>query len=111
MYNFQSLFWIVKCKTSLKQQAWLHNAQGNPGKKPRRLDKSESHKDNINSLKNLIIEDTLEKTDVLPCKKKKKQTNKQTKASELYLKKLLKIVNFLACNNLHGKIYPKMVVF
>ena len=44
-------------------------------------------------------------------KKKNKQTNKQTKASELYLKKLLKIVNFLACNNLHGKIYPKMVVF
>lgn len=36
---------------------------------------------------------------------------KQTKASELYLKKLLKIVNFLACNNLHGKIYPEMVVF
>ena len=37
---------------------------------------------------------------------------KKSKANELYIKKLIKIVHFLACNNLPVKeLYPGMIKF
>ena len=78
--------------------AWLHNIaifKDNPDKKLILHDKSESHKDAINSLTNLKIKDPFEKIDGIINREK-------NKANELYVKKLIKIVHFLACNNLPG---------
>ena len=63
----------------------------------------QSHKDAVNSLMNLKIKDALEKINI--------PTNKEkSKANKLYIKKLIQIVHFLACNNLPVKeLYPKMV--
>ena len=56
----------------------------------------------LKSLTNLKIKGTLEKLD---------ESNKEkSKANELYIEKLIKIVHFFARNNLPVKeLYPKMI--
>ena len=87
---------------------WSHNAvifKDNLGKKLTRHDKSETHKDAMNSLTNLKIKDQFEKIDG--------PTNREkNKANELYIEKLIRIVHFLAHNNLPVKeLYLKMTKF
>ena len=66
---------------------------------------NQSHKDAINSLTNLKIKDAFEKIDG--------PTNREKyKANELYVEKLIRIVHFLACNDLPVKeLYLKMIKF
>ena len=65
----------------------------------------QSHKDAVNSLMNLKIKDALEKINIPTIKEK-------SKANKLYVKKLIQIVHFIACNNWPVKeLYPKMVKF
>ena len=67
-------------------------------------DESDSHGFALKSLTNLKIKETLEKPD---------ESNKEkSKANELYIEKLIKIVHSLARNNLPVKeLYPKMIKF
>ena len=62
------------------------------------------HHERVKSLTNLKTKKTLEKLD---------ESNKEkSKANELSIEKLIKIVHFLACNNLPAKeLYPKMIKF
>ena len=87
--------------------AWSHRAvhfKDNPGKKLTGNNESDSHGFALKSLTNLKIKEILEKPD---------ESNKEkSKANELYIEKLIKIVHFLACNNLPVKeLYPKMIKF
>ena len=87
--------------------AWLHRAvhfKDNPGKKLTCHDKSDNYDFALKSLTNLVIKDTREKPD---------ESNKEkSKENELYTKKLIKIVHFLARNNLAVKeLYQKMIKF
>ena len=59
----------------------------NPDKKLIWDDKSESHKDAMNSIRNLKIKDAFEKPDRLTNREK-------TKTNELYVEKLIRIVHF-----------------
>ena len=85
--------------------AWSHRAvhfKDNPGKKLTCHDNSDKYGFALKSLTNLKIKDTLEKPDE-PNKEKSKE-------NELYTEKLIKIVHFLARNNLPVKeLYPKMI--
>ena len=87
--------------------AWLQRAvhsKDNPGKKLTLHDESDSHGFALKSLTNLKIKEALEKLD---------ESNKEkSKANELYIEKLIKIVHFLARNNLPvEELYPKMIKF
>ena len=75
----------------------------NPGKRLTH-DISDSHGFAFKSLTNLKIKETLEKPD---------ESNKEeSKANELYIEKMIKIVHFLARNNLPVKeLHPKMIRF
>ena len=101
-YNFNKKGYLCKIfevfcgessgKPGGSRGVWLHN----PGKKLTWHDKLENHKDAINSLTNLKIKDAFEKID--------RQTNwEKNRANELYVKKLIRIVHFLARNNLPVK--------
>ena len=78
--------------------AWSHRAvnfKDNPGKKLTCHNESDSHSFALKSLTNLKIKEALEKPD---------ESNKEkSKANELYIEKLIKIVHFLARNNLPVK--------
>ena len=72
---------VASTKLGGNREAWLHNIvifKDNPGKKLIPHDKSESHKDAINSLKNLKIKDAFEKIDRITNREK-------NKANELYV--------------------------
>ena len=90
-----------------RRGAWSHRAvhfKDNPGKKLTCHDKSDNYDFALKSLTNLVIKDTREKPD---------ESNKEkSKENELYTKKLIKIVHFLARNNLPVKeLYQKMIKF
>ena len=76
----------------------------NPGKKLIRHNESDSHGFALKSLTNRKIKETLEKPD---------ESNKEkSKANELYIEKLIKIIHFLARNNLPvEELHPKMIKF
>ena len=85
----------------------MHRAvyfKDNPGKKLTCHNESHSHSFALKCLTNLKIKETLEKPD---------ESNKEkSKANELYIEKLIKIVHFLARNNSPVKeLYPKMIKF
>ena len=85
--------------------AWSHRAvhfKDNPGKKLTCHNKSDNYGFALKSLTNLKNKDTLEKPD---------ESNKEKSTeNELYTEKLIKIVHFLARNNLPVKeLYPKMI--
>ena len=78
--------------------AWSHRAvhfKDNPGQKLTHHDESDSHGFALESLTNLKIKETLEKLD--------KSNQEKSKANELYIEKLVKVVHFLARNNLPVK--------
>ena len=87
--------------------AWSHRAvhfKDNPGKKLTCHNKSDNYSFALKSLTNLKNKDTLEKPD---------ESNKEKSTeNELYTEKLIKIVHFLARNNLPVKeLYSKMIKF
>ena len=76
----------------------------NPGKNLRRHANSKPHKDAIESLTHLRIEDTLSRSE--------DSRRKKESANELYVAKLLRIIHFLARRNLVIKeLYKPLVNF
>ena len=86
---------------------WSNKGVGfkdNPGKKLRRHANSKPHKDAIESLTHLRIEDTLSRSE--------DSRRKKESANELYVAKLLRIIHFLARRNLVIKeLYKPLVNF
>ena len=82
---------------------WSHKGvafKDNPGKKLRRHQKSADHKKAILAKTNLSVKDSLQVI----------QNEDRSHANELYIGKLVQIVQFLARNNLSVKsLYPKFV--
>ena len=87
------------CPTSQGRGAWSHNAvllKDNPGKKFRRHEKSKSHENAISMKTQARIEEGLSRADNAT------RADKET-TNELYISKLIKVVHFLARNNLSCK--------
>ena len=96
------------CPTGRGRGAWSHNAvllKENPKRRFTRHEKSKSHINAHVMKTSSKIEEAIGKADK-ESKKEKESTN------ELYVTKLIKIVHFLARNNLPVKeLYPKMIKF
>ena len=88
--------------------AWSHKPvtfHGNAGKKLRRHDSTESHKQPILGLANLRIEDTIGL-------RAKEKSQERHEANNLCIGKLIRIVHFLARNILPVKsLYQKFIEF
>ena len=92
--------------------AWSHvevRFKDNSGKKLKLQNDSESHKKAVLTITNLKIDRTLNKADQ-HARDEKRQTN------ALYIEKLLRIIHFIARNNLavlklKGRLYPKVTCF
>ena len=95
-------------KAGWNRGAWFHvevRFKDNPGKKLKRHDDSESHKEEVVTITNLKIDRALNKTD-------QHTRYEKRQANELYIEKLLRIIHFLARNNLAVKeLYPKVTSF
>ena len=89
------------------REAWSHKAivfKDNPGIKLRRHANLKPHKDALESLTHLRVEDTLS------CREDSR--GKKESANELYVTKLIRIVHFLARHNLAIKdLYKPLVNF
>ena len=87
--------------------AWSHvgvKFNNNLGKKIRRYKKSSYLNKAVLAIMNLKIQDTIEKSD-------EEEENRKS-ANKMYVGKLIKIIHFLARNNLSVKsLYPKMIEF
>ena len=98
----------IPCPSSQGRGAWSHNAvilKDNPGKKFRRHDNSEIHKKAMLMKTQARIQEGLSRAD-------KKTKAEKENTNELYIAKLIKIVHFLARNNLPVKeLYPKVIAF
>ena len=88
--------------------AWSHvevRFKDNTGKKLKRDDDSESHKEAVVMITNLKIDRALNKP-------YQQTRDEKRQANELYIEKLLRITHFLARNNLAVKeLYPKVTSF
>ena len=88
--------------------AWSHNAvllKDNPKRRFQRHEKSKTHIKAVLMKTNARMEEALNSTD-----KSSRQEKQET--NELYIMKLIKIVHFLARNNLPVKeLYPKIIKF
>ena len=96
------------CPVAAGRGAWSHCAvllKDNPGKKFRRHEKSKSHHKATLMRTEACIDDALSKAD--------NQTREEkSESSTLYISKLIKIVHFLARNNLPVKeLYDKVIKF
>ena len=77
----------------------------NPHKKLKQHDNSDSHKEAVVTMTNLKIDWTLNKAN-------QNTRDEKRQANELYIEKLLRIIHFLARNNLVVKrLYPKVTSF
>ena len=77
----------------------------NPHKKLKQHDDSGSHKEAVVTITNLKIDWTLNKAN-------QNTRDEKRQANELYIEKLLRIIHFLARNNLVVKeLYPKVTSF
>ena len=96
------------CPTNSNRGAWSHKPvtfHDNAGKKLRRHDSAESHKQVILDLANLRMEDTIGSL-------AKEKRQERHEANNLYIGKLIRIVHFLAWNNLPVKsLYQKFIEF
>ena len=96
------------CPTNSNRGAWSHKPvtfHDNAGKKLRRHDSTESHKQPILGLANLRIEDTIGL-------RAKEKSQERHEANNLCIGKLIRIVHFLARNILPVKsLYQKFIEF
>ena len=87
---------------------WPHvevRFKDNPGKKLKRHDDSESHKGAVVTIRNLKTDRALNKAD-------QHTRDEKRQANELHREKLLRIIHFLARNNLAVmELYPKVTSF
>lgn len=96
------------CPSGRGRGAWSHNAvllKDNPKRRFQRHEKSKPHIDAILMKTSSKIEEAIGRVD--------KQTLKEKEnTNELYITKLIKIIHFLARNNLPVKeLYPKVIKF
>lgn len=107
----EMIYGCEPCPSGRNRGAWSHNAvkfKDNPGKKIRRHIKSDTHRDAVATITKIRIDSNIkggENTASLP-------NNERRETNTLYISKLVRIVHFLARNNLAVKnLYPKMLSF
>ena len=98
---------VSPCPSGGNRGAWSHKAvtfHDNAGKKLRRHEKSKLHSCAVKAMTNLRIEETLGNAD--------NDNENRHEVNNLYIRKLIRCVHFLARNNLSVKaLYPKLIDF
>ena len=98
----------LPCPKNSNRAAWSHKPvtfHDNASKKLRHRDSTESHKQAITGLANIRIEDTIGS-------RAKEKSQERHEANNLHIGKLIRIVHFLARNNLPVKsLYQRFIEF